>query len=85
MTTLEIQNIPDDLYDELAKTAKLENRTIAQETIVLLRTFLETNQEHLKKRKAVVDEIDKLRFSLDISAPNPEDLLRLDRDRLLSQ
>ena len=36
MPLLQVRDIPEDLYEKLAKVAQMENRSIAQETIVLL-------------------------------------------------
>lgn len=50
MSLLQVRDIPEDLYENLAKVAKKENRSIAQETVVLLRKALDLKEEHISRR-----------------------------------
>ena len=53
MPLLQVRDIPEDLYEKLAKVAQMENRSIAQETIVLLRSALDQKDERLARRKRI--------------------------------
>jgi hypothetical protein len=81
MPLLQVRDIPEDLYNTLSKVAEAENRSIAQETIVLLKKALNFQQERLSRRKQVLEEIKALNFTNTDSFPNPADLIREDRDR----
>ncbi|MBI9096972.1 MAG: hypothetical protein JEY91_00775 [Spirochaetaceae bacterium] len=81
MSLLQVRDIPEDLYENLARVAKKENRSIAQETIVLLRKALDLKEEHISRRKRVLEEIDELYVAEADSFPDPALLIREDRDR----
>lgn len=81
MPLLQVRDIPEDLYDTLSKVATAENRSIAQETVVLLKKALNFQQERLSRRKQVLEEIKALKHQNTDSFPNPADLIREDRDR----
>ncbi|HPX27215.1 MAG TPA: hypothetical protein PLG87_10450 [Treponemataceae bacterium] len=81
MPLLQVRDIPEDLYDTLSKVAEAENRSIAQETIVLLKKSLNFTQGRIARRKQVLAEIKKLNIPNVDSFPNPADLIREDRDR----
>ncbi len=42
MATLNVKNLPDDLYDKLRSRAEREHRSIAQEVTALLSAALDT-------------------------------------------
>jgi antitoxin FitA len=81
MATLQIRDLPDDLYAELRRTAERSHRSIAQQAIVELRKAqgLDARIRH--------DAIERLRKSApslslrDANVPSPEHLIREDRDR----
>lgn len=81
MPLLQVRDMPEDLYEKLAFIAKAENRSIAQETIVLLRQALNLTQERMARRKQVLEEISKLKLNKTDQFPDPADLIREDRDR----
>jgi hypothetical protein len=81
MPLLQVRDIPNDLYETLSKVAAAENRSIAQETIVLLKKALNFQQENLSRRKRILEEIQALNFTGTDAFPNPADLIREERDR----
>ena len=81
MPLLQVRDIPEDLYDELSKVAKQDNRSIAQETIVLLRSALKLDTERIKRRKSLIDEARALNIDSADTLPDPVDLIREDRER----
>jgi plasmid stability protein len=81
MPLLQVRDFPDDLYDTLSRTAKNDNRSIAQETIVLLRRALGQPEARISRREAVLKEIQKVTLQNSDSFPEPADLIREDRGR----
>lgn len=81
MPLLQVRDIPEDLYEKLARVARAENRSIAQETIVLLREALNQKEERLAKRRDLLDAIGSQVAEGADSFPDPVSLLREDRGR----
>lgn len=81
MPLLQVRDIPEDLYNTLARVAEADNRSIAQETVVLLKKALNYKEGRVARRKRVLAEIKNNKIDNADSFPNPEDLLREDRDR----
>lgn len=82
MAILQVRDVPDDLYENLSAIAKEENRSISQETIVLLKNALNLKTERIAKRNSILAEIENLKpLEKRKGLPNPEDLIREDRDR----
>lgn len=81
MPLLQVRDIPEDLYEELSRVAAAENRSIAQETIVLLRKALNLQQERYARRKRILQEIKEMKFENTDGFPDPAQLIREDRDR----
>ena len=82
MAILQVRDVPDELYENLSAIAKIENRSISQETIFLLKNALQLKSERLARRKLILSEIDQLKLPTQgADFPNPADLIREDRDR----
>ncbi|MGA2973887.1 MAG: hypothetical protein ABSF77_01085 [Spirochaetia bacterium] len=81
MPLLQVRNIPEELYKRLSQVAHTENRSIAQETVVLLRSALNQKQERSARRKAVIEEIRNLDLGKTKAFPDPAGLIREDRER----
>jgi plasmid stability protein len=82
MAILQVRDVPDELYENLSAIAKLENRSISQETIFLLRNALQFKSERITRRKSILSEIDQLELpTINSNFPNSADLIREDRDR----
>jgi len=81
MASLQIRDMPSDVYEALAARAKAENRSMAQQAIVELRRMPEL--EARKTRKQVLAKL-RERWLKDgkreLSIPAAE-LIREDRDR----
>ncbi|WP_304226443.1 hypothetical protein [Gracilinema caldarium] len=81
MPLLQVRDVPEDLYERLSQIAEQENRSITQETIVLLRKALNYKESRISRRKRILSEIrndiiiDSNRF------PDPAVLIREDRER----
>jgi len=81
MASLQIRNLPDDVYQFLAFRAERAHRSLAQQAIIELRKT--TEEEPGMRRKQVLNAI---RDSTKKSAgrplfARPEDLIRDDRER----
>lgn len=81
MPLLQVRDIPEELYEKLSQVAQSENRSIAQETIVLLRKALNLQEERIARRLKILQKIKSTKLVNSNSFPNPEDLLREDRSR----
>jgi len=81
MPLLQVRNVPEDLYEELTHVAQADNRSISQETIVLLRKALDLKDERKLRRQRVFQEIKSSRLSGVDDFPDPADFIREDRDR----
>ena len=81
MAMLQVRNFPDDVYDELALHAKKEHRSIAQQTVVMLRSSL-GEQDNLKmKRRELLRTLLEADSVITGDYPSPADLIREDRER----
>lgn len=72
MPTLQIRNLPQDLYEQLKESAKSGNRSLTQEVIVLLKKALlsEENTINLKKLRA----IEKIKKFPPLQMYNPDEI-----------
>jgi len=81
MALLQVRDCPAELYDALSRTAQAENRSVPQQTIVLLKNALGISGERKLRRKAVLREINDLNIKNTDGFPDPAQLTREDRDR----
>jgi len=81
MPLLQVRDIPADLYETLSKVAASENRSIAQETIVLLKKALHYQEERSARRKRILEEIKAQNFKNTDRFPSPADLIREEREK----
>ena len=80
MPTLQVQNVPEDVYIQLNYLAESEHRNLAQETIVLLKEGMNIKIGNKERRKRLLEKIK----ALDIDGSNATDpifFIREDRDR----
>ena len=81
MPLLQVRDIPEDLYKKLADVAEQDNRSIAQETIVLLKEALNYKENRKARRKSLLNEIHNNPVKNSNTFPDPADLIREDRER----
>jgi hypothetical protein len=79
MPTLQIRDMPDDVYQGVANAARAEQRSLSQQAIVELRRALGLGSDD--RRAAVIARLRADKRRLPRKAPRPETLLREDRDR----
>ncbi|MDR1972835.1 MAG: hypothetical protein LBQ46_13050 [Treponema sp.] len=57
MPLLQVRDFPDDIYKEISLVAHKENRTIAQQTIVLIKKGLGKEEANKERRKRILEKI----------------------------
>lgn len=82
MPLLQVRECPEELYTNLSMAAKNQNRSIAQQTVFMLRQSFEMEDEKYKnRRKKTLECLEDLAITLPPEAQNPVSVLREDRDR----
>jgi len=81
MALLQVRDIPNDLYEKLSRVAEEDNRSIPQETVVLLKKALGYSEERITRRKRILDEIKEFNIKNVDKLPDPAILVREDRER----
>lgn len=79
MASLQIRDMPEDVYEALAERAKEQRRSLAQQAIADLARIPEL--EARRNRQSVIDRLLATPSRLPADAPDPVDLIREDRDR----
>ena len=80
MPTLQVRDLPDEIYTQLSYLAEKEHRSLAQETIVLLKEGILSKVGNQERRKRLLEQ----NISININGnelPDPVDLIREDRER----
>ena len=80
MPTLQVRDLPEDIYVKLNLLANEENRSIAQQTIVLLREGLGLHKNNKLQRKALLEKLEEKKYP-DTKQIDVIRLIREDRDR----
>lgn len=80
MPTLQVRDLPEELYIRLKRLAREENRSIAQQTIVLLKEGLGVRRNHQLRRTALLEKISQTVYP-DTEAVDEVALIREDRER----
>lgn len=80
MPTLQVRDLPEDIYIKLNMIATEENRSIAQQTIVLLRESLGLHKNNKLRRKALLETLKKGKFP-ETKNIDVVQLIREDRNR----
>ena len=80
MPTLQVRDLPDDVYNQLSYLAEKEHRSLAQETIVLLKEGLEARVGNKEKRRKALEKIEKISINAD-PLPDPVAIVREGRSR----
>lgn len=77
MAVLQVRNMTDDLYGALGRRAALDNRSISQEVIEIIKTYLATP----RNRRGGDEEALQMAGSWDDSRPADEIVSQLRRER----
>jgi len=81
MPLLQVRECPEDIYRKISHVAKNENRTIAQQVVVLLEKSLGQQESNIERRKRLIEKLQNRQISSDIKIIDPVSLIREDRDR----
>ncbi|GAB6272255.1 hypothetical protein KN63_04985 [Smithella sp. F21] len=80
MPILQVRDLPEDVYVQLNYLAEKEHRSMAQETIVILKEGIVSRLGNKERRKKLLETANVI--DIDGSTlPDPVDLIRKDRDR----
>lgn len=81
MPLLQVRECPEDIYRKITQVAKNENRTIAQQVVVLLEKSLGQKESNIERRKQLIAKIESRQISNEAKALDAVALIREDRDR----
>ena len=81
MPSLQVRELPDNIYHLLQKRAQAENRSLAQEAVAILAKGLNTSTSNKSRRAAMLQEIEKKSLPETLKQLDPVELIREDRDR----
>ena len=81
MALLQVRNFPDDAYEALNALARKEQRSVAQQTIVLIRTALGEQGQQKALRQELLKSLLSEPSAVSGDFPSPADLVREDRER----
>lgn len=80
MPTLQVRDLPEDIYVQLNYLAEKEHRSLSQETIVILKEGIMSKLGSKERRRKLLERTNVL--DIDGSKlPDPVTLIREDRDR----
>lgn len=83
MPTLQVRDLPTDIYRKLVEAAEREHRSLAQQATALLAQALGTDQSPRERRRARILALQtsgRASFTYPKGA-TPEELIRQDRER----
>jgi plasmid stability protein len=81
MPTLQVRELPEDVYYHLQRRAQQEHRSMAQETVVLLRKALDTAEVRRSRREEALERIAHRQVRTVPRFSSSEEVIREDRDR----
>jgi hypothetical protein len=81
MPLLQVRDCPDDIYKEISMVAHRQNRTIAQQTIVLLKKGLGLDESNKERRRVTLERIKARKVPDGLKKIDFVKLIREDRDR----
>ncbi|HUX19615.1 MAG TPA: hypothetical protein VMW69_00155 [Spirochaetia bacterium] len=80
MPTLQIRDVPEEIYSQLSYLAKKEHRSLTQQAIVLLKEGIEAKIGNKQRRRKILEQLTNLGID-GKQLPDPVTLIREDRDR----
>jgi len=81
MPLLQVRDFPEDIYKKISISARRQNRTIAQQIIVLLEKSLGQQQSNIERRKQILEKIKMSNVPVAAQKTDAVILIREDRDR----
>ena len=80
MANLQIKSIDDDLYNDIKKLAASKNRSVSQQTLMLIKQYL-SKQHQIEKSKSPVRVLLDLSGSWDDARPAEEIIMDIKKAR----
>ena len=80
MPSLQVRNVPVEIYQALKQQANRQHRTIAKETIAILESNLGVGKDLKHRRQRIIDDISGMNTEKS-DLPDPVELIREDRVR----
>jgi hypothetical protein len=81
MPLLQVRECPEDIYRKITLVAKNENRTIAQQVVVLLEKSLGQKESNIERRTQLLAKIESRKISNELKDIDAVALIREDRDQ----
>lgn len=81
MPLLQVRDCPEDMYRKITLIAKKQNRTIAQQVLVLLEKSLGQDQPNVERRRSLIEKINSRSIPQSTKDVDAVALIREDRDR----
>ncbi len=80
MPTLQVRELPEDVYNQLSYLAEKEHRSLAQQTVVLLKEGIRSKLKAKERRRLLLEKAHELELSAE-DLPDPVVLIREGRER----
>jgi hypothetical protein len=81
MPLLQVRDFPADIYEEITFEAHRQNRTIAQQTIILIKKGLGEEMSNKERRRLAVERTFARNVPQDVKSVDYIKFVREDRDR----
>jgi len=81
MATLQVRDVPEHIYRQLAELAEKERRSLAQQAVAVLAKGLDVEVDPKARRRKVLEEAKRLDLGRGKSLPDFVKLIREDRER----
>jgi len=81
MPLLQVRDFPQDIYEEITFEARKQNRTIAQQTIVLIKKGLQEEISNRERRRMAIEKTFSRSMPSNAKSMDYVKLVREDRDR----
>ena len=82
MPSIQVRDLPEQIYRKLQINAQKDHRSLSQQAIVTLKKGLDIDENPKERRRILVDQILSRRVLIDSDKfDDPVNLIREDRDR----
>jgi hypothetical protein len=81
MPLLQVRNFPDDIYEEITFEARRQNRTIAQQTVILIKKGLGEEMSNRERRRRALERTFSRNVPQNVKSVDYVQFVREDRDR----
>ncbi len=82
MPSLQVRELPENIYFQLCREAEMQHRSIAQQAVATLARGLQLERDPKSRRKALLAQINTNPIKLNgVSPVDPVQFIREDRER----